>query len=76
MDAVTMDTPTPRSRPTPLVLELIEPPRGLGIPADELGAVIRAIDDRAEYAPSLDERAVLRRAGGRLEAELARLLAI
>lgn len=67
-----MQIPRPN---TPPVLELLEPPRGLGMPIDELVAVISAIDDRAEYAPSVEERAVLRRAGGKLEAELARVLA-
>lgn len=71
MHTDTMHTP----RHTPPLLELIEPPRGLGFPVDELIAAIDAIDDRAEYAGSLEQRAVLRRAGGRLERELARLLA-
>lgn len=75
MDRLAMDrTPKPR-RPAPPVMELLEPPRGLGIPIDELIAVIDAIDDRAEYAASVEQRAVLRRAGCRLERELGRLLA-
>lgn len=71
-----MDATAPRRRPVPPVLELIEPPRGLGFTVDELEEAIRAIDDRAEYAAEPGARARLRRAGVKLERELARLVAI
>lgn len=56
------------------MLELLEPPRGLGIPIPELEVLILAADDRAEYVGP-DERALLRRGRAALERELGRLIA-
>lgn len=64
----------PARRPSPPVLELLEPPRGLGLAIPELEALIVAADDRSEYVGP-DERALLRRGRALLERELGRLIA-
>lgn len=56
-------------------LELVEPPRGLGLTMPELDDAIGAVIDRADVAGP-DERARLGRVRRMLEVELGRLAAI
>lgn len=58
-----------------LPLELVEPPRGLGLTMPELDDAIAAVIDRADVAGP-DECARLGRVRRMLEAELGRLAAI
>lgn len=66
--------PTPRSRPAPPVLELLEPPRGMGLDLVELEELILAVDDRLEICGP-DSAPTLRGIRARLNRELGRLVA-
>jgi hypothetical protein len=71
-----MDRAPDTRRTAPLVLELLEPPRGLGVPADELEELILAAGDRLELEGDPDRRARLQRGRGALERELGRIIAL
>lgn len=67
--------PAPR-RSAPPVLELLEPPRGLGLTIDELEEAVIALDDVLEHRTDPDRRARLGRVRSRLESELGRIAAL
>lgn len=72
--ATAIDNRDRRRMPAPAVLELLEPPVGLGFDADELEELILAVDDRIDVTGDPSRRLTLGRARTRLEAELGRII--
>ena len=56
------------------MLELLEPPVGMGLDADVLEELILAVDDRLDVTGDPCRRVVLARGRGLLERELGRII--